>query len=172
MGFRLFLVRLVLCLMVFLADNNLSAQCSAAGNLLGNDFDFYNRGKKTFTTGLNYRYNFSDNLYQGCSRIETVIFERSDFNYLELAMSCSMTSRWMLRAEFGYFLNKTEYYNNGFAPAGARGVGDLSLLLNYQISRKGRLGTLVAGTGVKLPVVEFDQEVDHVRLPQFAAIIR
>jgi len=165
MGFRHILGRSVLLLLVLLAGKNLNAQCCAAGNPIGTDLDFTNGGKNSVLVGLTYRYSLSGSVYQGSKKSDVGFVDKSDFNYSEFTVNYALTSRLSFRGDIGYFFNKTEYYNNGFTPARANGLGDLSLLANYQLLKQSKIGALAIGLGVKLPVGIFDQEVDDVKLP-------
>lgn len=146
-------------------DSSSYAQCCSAGNPLGSDLDFSNKGKNSLSAGLTYRYSLSGDVYQGSKKVDIGFVEKSDFNYTEFTINYALTTKLSVRGDIGYFFNKTEYYNNGFDPAKANGLGDLSLLVNYQLLQRSKIGTLAIGIGTKLPVGVFDQEVDNVKLP-------
>jgi len=141
------------------------AQCCSAGNPLGSDFDFSNKGKNSLSAGMTYRYSLSGDVYQGSKKVDIGFVDKSDFNYTEFFINYALTSKLSLRSDIGYFFNKTEYYNNGFDPAKANGLGDLSLLVNYQLLQRSKIGIFAIGIGTKIPVGVFDQEINNVKLP-------
>jgi hypothetical protein len=156
---------LLIFAVISLSGNSIYAQCCSAGNPLGSDLDFSNHGKKSLSAGLTYRYSLSDNVFKGSEKVDIGFVNKSDFNYTEFTINYAFTSKLSVRGEIGYFFNKTEYYNNGFNPARGSGIGDISLLFNYQLFQKSKFGIIAIGMGTKLPVGVFDQEANLVKLP-------
>ncbi|MFA6949523.1 MAG: hypothetical protein WCQ70_02450 [Lentimicrobiaceae bacterium] len=161
--FLLFLCALCSVYLLFPATE-LRAQCCSAGNPAGYDMNFANSGKNKFNMGLDYRYSLSNALYQGSKKINVGYFDKSDFNYMEFSLGYNITNKWSVKAQTGYFLNKSEYYRD-FGNFKAYGLGDMMVMVNYQLFKSANSGLLVFSTGVVLPIGIFDQETDNVKLP-------
>jgi hypothetical protein len=143
------------------------AQCCSAGNPF-----FY--GEQATMQGqelqvlLGYKYSFSDTYYSDSKRIDIDFVDQAYFNYLNLQLIYGLTQRISLETELGYFLNKTEDYQDpAWQSSIGYGLGDATVKVRYLAYTNFKRKLLITPSlGIKLPIGVFDQEtVDHVKLP-------
>lgn len=156
----------VLLIILFLFHENLSGQCCSAGNPY-----FYGEqtstGKKELQFITGYKFSTSTQYYDGHKRASIEFIDKAFFNYLNLQAQYGITHRLSLRADIGYFINKTESYNlSDWDKQRGYGVGDLMITIRYLAYKNFvRKISVIPSIGIKLPVGVFDQETEHVKLP-------
>jgi len=143
------------------------AQCCSAGNPLSTESDLVNSGVKNLKIGVNYRHSFSNTFYSENQALEIGIIDKANYNFTDINLSYGIFHRATLKAELGYFINKTEKYNiENMNNAIGSGLGDASLQFRYLLYKSfTNKWELSGGLGIKLPVGVFDQEVNNVKLP-------
>ncbi len=148
------------------------AQCCSPGNPLGGYGNNGTLTKNTFKLYSQYKYSYSGRYKQGDQPYEgdTKSFQRSvkdaNYNFLGLGAAWGISERLTLEVETGYFINKTQYHQEGILPESQKGSGftDLSFLVKPALYKTGSLEFSPA-FGMKLPLGKYNQQYQGSVLP-------
>ncbi len=160
------LYTLVILSIAFFTINRANAQCCGAGNPVSGFGNVSGLPFKTLLIGSNYKYSYSDQYYSGSDKTD-ISPDKSYYNFVGVNMAYGITNRLSVRADIGYFINKSKIYNiQGWSPMKGNGLGDAELSVRYTVVKRVlKKFDVIPGFGVKLPVGVFDQVVDDVKLP-------
>ncbi len=142
------------------------SQCCSAGNpFFYGEISSLSKNNLQFVAG--YKYSTSHVYYKGSKPIDIDFVDKAYFNYLTLQTIYGITERLTVQADLGYFLNKTEtYLKDDWKTSNGYGLGDATIYLKYlAYSNFKKHIQIIPSLAVTLPIGEFDQEIDHVKLP-------
>ena len=157
---------LVFLLIGFFSNHSVQAQCCSAGNPF-----FYgeqaNIGHNQLQVIAGYKYSISDQYYHKDCKEDIDFIDKAYFNYLNFQLIYGLTRKLSVKADIGYFVNRTEQYKKeDWETINGYGIGDAGLTIKYLAYKSFvRKLSIVPSIGVKFPIGVFDQEVDHVKLP-------
>ncbi len=146
----------------------LSAQCCSAGNpVAGTGFES-SSAKGEWQVSSAFKYSLSDQYYYHDIKIDNPYILKSSFAYQNLWMSYSISKKFSLSAEAGYFYDKSQKLSINDEPLrlGTSGFGDIATAVKFIAIKKVKPVTQLSFTaGTKIPVGAFHQSVDCITIP-------
>ncbi|MDD4575990.1 MAG: hypothetical protein PHI36_06140 [Bacteroidales bacterium] len=167
---NIFLKILLCTAIISLSFNHSFGQCCGAGNPISVSGLDNTTDKNNLKIGLNYRYNYSNRYFENTKKTDIdfpAVLDNSNYNYLSLNVGYGITERLSVKADLGFYINKTENFKHeGFDNLTAHGLGDLDINISYKAYLNKKKGIELAPfVSVKFPIGKFDQEVDDIKLP-------
>ena len=172
-GLTVFLLFLML---VVIVPGHLAAQgCCSVGASSLSGFESGVQTYRSLSLSLNYQFNSLTQAYQGTSNVEDPLMRTAEVAYLAFQAEYGLTQGVSLLASV-YFSDKnreiTVVSGQGIgqfpetAKFRASGMGDISLLVKYQVARATVTGPfgLALGAGASLPTGSSSEEQGGARL--------
>jgi len=154
--------------------NNSYSQCCSTGSPVGASVYVGVLSRNTLRVVGYYRYNYSDTYFQGSQKTdENTALKYASYNFSGIGFGYGITKRLTLEADFGYFFNKTQQFNDIISEADSVNHG---MVKGYGLSNGGltvKYGAYVKpasqleitlGAGFRYPFSTNPQMVDGVQL--------
>jgi hypothetical protein len=168
-----FLVLLVLLISLNSTKTTFS-QCCSTGSPVGASVYVGVLSKNTLRVVGYYRYNYSDTYYHNAETSnENTALKYASYNFSGIGFGYGLTKRLTLEADFGYFFNKTQQFNDIISEADSANHGKVK---GYGLSNGGitlkygayvnpaKQAEITLGAGFRYPFTMEPQLVDGVQL--------
>jgi hypothetical protein len=145
---------------ILVVSNDLLAQCCSPGNPIGGTFAPGQTQKGMLQLFLNYKYGYAGEYFDGAEPAESQFIKNGNYNFIGANMALGISTKLSLEADAGYYLNKTQYFNDGIIPPEMVGIGitDLNVGLKYNFYRNNNADwEITGGGGIKIPLGSYDQ---------------
>ncbi|MEP1035152.1 hypothetical protein [Ekhidna sp.] len=147
-------------LMLLISQSVLSQNCCSGGVPISSNIGVAPASKNTWQTILIGDVNFLDQLLRGPNKINNDSRERTTASTLLLLnysfsnrISADLTMPWVSQ------IRKTEGANNAIFKENSSGIGDISILLKYQLTDPQLTASSFSlGAGIKVPSGSTDQQ--------------
>jgi hypothetical protein len=167
---------LLLLAPVFLFNLNLFSQCCSTGSPVGASVYVGVLGKNYLRTAVYYRHSYSDTYFSGTTRnssSENEALKYASYNFTGMAVGYGVTKKLTVEADLGYFINKTQQYNDFISQLDSvnhgvvkgYGLSNGGLTLKYGAwVRPSQELEFTLGAGFRYPFTTRPQSVDGVQL--------
>lgn len=152
-----------------LSLQNVNAQCCAAGNPVGTNFNTNICNVNSLGLSIFYQYSYSDIYFEGNKISDFKYIDDSYFDFTSLNLNYGIFENFNVNAEIGFFFDKTQNFDFGDSlqfNRAAQGIGDASIGFQYIINVNDENSfSIIPGFRTTLPVGQFDQKDGAVILP-------
>ena len=171
---KLFRIFLILLIGILFSHQSIFAQCCSTGSPVGASVYVGVLNKNTLRVVGYYRYNYSDQYYEGASKTDdNTALKYANYNFSGIILGYGLTKRLTMEADFGYFFNKTQQLydiitlTDTVKPGKSKGYGfsNCGLTLKYgAFIKPSKQLEITLGAGVRYPFTMNPQMVDGVQL--------
>ncbi len=153
-----------LIIFLFIISYISSAQCCNVGIPSGGTTNLGILSENTIRANFFYRYSKSNDYYQGDKRVPNISVKNGKFAFIGYNLGYGITNQFLIEAEGGYFINKSQEYEIDIIKA--NGFSNHLVSLKYNIFDKFDYGIeLTLGAGIKFPFTTEPFEYRNVRVP-------
>jgi hypothetical protein len=150
------------------------SQCCSTGSPVGASVYVGVLNRNSLRVTGYYRYNYSDTYFQGSGKSnENTALKYARYNFSGISFGYGLTKRITVEADFGYFFNKTQQFNDMISQVDSLNNGKVK---GYGLSNGGITVKYAAyvnpaqqveitfGAGFRYPFTAKSQEIDGVQL--------
>ncbi len=165
------LLKYILIIFIFTFSLEYSySQCCGMGSPVGGNANAGILNKKTLRVNTLYKYGFFETYYHNDVRLVNYgPIKNSSYNFVSLVVSFGLTKRFTIENEAGYYINKTQHFNDTILdkiaePGHGFSSGVFSVKYGAYINPQKEI-EITLGAGMKYPFSKEPQIVNNVRLP-------